>query len=97
VRALDAWAVQETESPHLGDGLADRDGEQVRLAGALNVLGQEVDDEILDLVEPGMPLLERVDVVLDLGHGEFAMPRVNVSRIRIGTRRTGRARDPALG
>lgn len=54
------------------DSLTDRDFCDVGLASTLDVLWKETEFDVLNFVEAYVILLQRVDVVLDLSHGELS-------------------------
>lgn len=54
------------------NGLADGKGLDVGLTGRLDVLGEESELDVLDLVESVVVLVEGIDKVLDLSHGELS-------------------------
>jgi hypothetical protein len=63
---------QRGRASHLLNGLPDAHLRQFRLPLDLDVLVEQHELDVLDLVEPGVALVLRVDKVLDLGHGELS-------------------------
>lgn len=62
------------------DGLTDSHLLDVGLTGGLDVLGQESQLDVSHLVESSVVLVKRVDVVLNLGHGELSDSQQTGSR-----------------
>lgn len=46
---------------------------------ALDTLGQKGENDVLDLVESSVTLVKRVNVVLNLSHGELSINRLQSS------------------
>jgi hypothetical protein len=92
---------EESPKTYGSNGLADGGLGEVGLTSGLDVLGEEAELDVLDGVEALVLLVEGVDEVLDLGHGELTEGgrRVSEGRERKEEQRgrTGHGEDQREG
>lgn len=76
-QASQAWAYPSPNRTmtDLVDGIADGHLSQGSLSTLLDFFRQQVQDDVLSFGISGVPLVLGVDIVLDLGHGEFTVTR----------------------